>query len=62
VIAQPGPFHSECRTIFKRGIGQQEMVAHDGVILDECHKMITALHEFQGDPWEEVHAYVIHLP
>lgn len=60
-MAQPGQFHNECRTIFRRGIGQQEMEQHDGVIQEECRNMLKALHEFQGDPWEVIYGLVVSL-
>jgi cytochrome P450 len=58
VIAQPGPFHSECRTIFKRAIGPNEVVKHDPLIHEEARNLLDGLEKVRGDPWEVVQSYV----
>jgi cytochrome P450 len=58
VIAQPGPFHSECRTIFKRAIGPNEVVKHDPLIQEEAKNLLGGLEKVRGDPWEVVQSYV----
>ena len=52
VLAQPGPFHSECRTIFRKAIGQQEMEAHHDLIQEETRNLIPELADVRGDPYE----------
>jgi hypothetical protein len=57
VIVQPGPFHSECRTIFKRAIGLNEVVKHDPLIQEEAKNLLDGLEVLRGDPWETVQGY-----
>jgi len=52
VVAPPGPFHSECRTIFRKAIGQQEMHAHQNLIQEEAYNLIQGLANVQGDPYK----------
>lgn len=56
VIAQPGEFHSNCRTIYKKAIGQQEMEDHRELIQDETRNLIPELRNFEGDPWEVINS------
>jgi hypothetical protein len=57
VIVQPGPFHSECRTIFKRAIGLNEVARHDPLIQEEAKNLLDKLEVLRGDPWETVQGY-----
>ncbi|KIM29959.1 hypothetical protein M408DRAFT_328406 [Serendipita vermifera MAFF 305830] len=52
VLAQLGQFHTDCRAIIKKAIGQQEMEAHRDLIQEEARNLIPALTHFEGDPWE----------
>jgi hypothetical protein len=52
VLAQPGQFHSECRTIFRKAIGQQEMGAYCDLIQEETQNLIPELGGVRGDPYE----------
>ncbi|KAG8808842.1 hypothetical protein FRC17_003749, partial [Serendipita sp. 399] len=54
VLAQPGQFHTDCRTIFKRGIGQVEVAQFEHVIEDETKLLLKQLKELKGDPWTVV--------
>jgi len=52
----PGPFHSECRTIFRKAIGPQEASVYDGLIQQEYCSLLDTLRDFQGDPWLLLHS------
>jgi hypothetical protein len=54
VLAQPGPFHSACLTIFKRAIGQKEMDAHHDLIQEETQNFISELADVRGDPYQVI--------
>ncbi|KAG8833075.1 hypothetical protein FRC20_007746, partial [Serendipita sp. 405] len=51
VLAPPGQFHTDCRTIFKRGIGQVEVAQFEHVIEEEAKLLLEQLKELRGDPW-----------
>jgi len=54
VLAQLGQFHSECRTIFRKAIGQQEMNDHRGLIQEEARKLVSELAGIRGDPYDVI--------
>ncbi|PVF96201.1 cytochrome P450 [Serendipita vermifera] len=58
VISQPGPFHSECRTIFKRAIGPNEVVKWDPLIHEEAKNLLDGLEKVRGDPWDVIQARI----
>ena len=62
VLAQPGQFHSDCRTIFRKAIGQQEMHAYRDLILEEARNLVPALAGVRGDPYEAIIAFVTLFP
>jgi hypothetical protein len=53
-MVNPGEFHSECRTIFKKTIGQTEVASFDPLILDEAERFVKELSRVAGDPWDVV--------
>jgi hypothetical protein len=57
VMAQPGQFHSECLTIFRKAIGHQEMSAHQDLIQEETGNLIPELAGVRGDPYKVLLAY-----
>ena len=57
MLSQLGQFHSDCRTILKKAIGQQEMEAHRDLIQEETRNLIPALSNVKGDPWETINSY-----
>lgn len=65
VDAQPGPFHSECRAILRKGIGQQEVATYDEIIQEQSKALVGSLQSFEGDPWPNVYSlanYLCHIP
>ncbi|PVF96202.1 cytochrome P450 [Serendipita vermifera] len=58
IVAQPGPFHSECRAIFKRAIGLNGVTKYDPLIQEEANKLVDGLNDVRGDPWSVVHKNV----
>ncbi|CCA74613.1 related to O-methylsterigmatocystin oxidoreductase [Serendipita indica DSM 11827] len=57
-LAQPGGFHTECRTIFKRGIGQKQVARHDAIVVEETQRMLEELANVRGDPWNVFQARI----
>jgi hypothetical protein len=54
-----GTFISECRTVVKKAVGQQEMEAHRELIQEEARNLVPALRDVQGDPWETINSSVL---
>lgn len=61
VLANPGQFHSDCRTIFRKAIGQTGVASHHALIMDETERFIRQLAKVEGDPWEIIQSYVSSL-
>lgn len=53
-MVDPGQYHSDCRTIFKKAIGQTEVASFDPLILDEAERFVKELAGVAGDPWNVV--------
>jgi hypothetical protein len=58
IMADPGQVHSDCRTIFKKSIGQSEVESYAALIDDETERFVKELAKVSGDPWEIVQSYV----
>jgi hypothetical protein len=58
IVAQPGPFLSECRAIFKRAVGTSGVLKYDPLIQEEAKGLVYDLRDLRGDPWSILHRYV----
>lgn len=54
VFSDPGQFHSECRTIMKKAIGQNEVVSQDALIQSEAELFVKDMGKVSGDPWDAI--------
>ncbi|CAG7852728.1 SubName: Full=Related to cytochrome P450 CYP2 subfamily-Aspergillus oryzae {ECO:0000313/EMBL:CCA74614.1} [Serendipita indica DSM 11827] len=54
VVAQPGSYHTNCRTIYKRSIGQTDVAQYEAVIVEEAQRMLEGFRSVQGDPWDVI--------
>jgi len=54
IRAQPGQFLTECRTIFRKAIGQQSTAQYQDEFQDEARKLVQALSDVRGDFWSVV--------
>ncbi|KAG8809569.1 hypothetical protein FRC18_004482 [Serendipita sp. 400] len=53
-IMQPGPRHTAIRKLFRQTLGPQVIATYDPMIQKNAEDLIKKLHNFEGDPFEEI--------
>ncbi|KAG8832284.1 hypothetical protein FRC17_001566 [Serendipita sp. 399] len=51
---QPGPRHTAVRKFFRQTLGPQMIAKYDPVIQKHSEELIKTMHNFEGDPFQEV--------
>ncbi|KAG8779483.1 hypothetical protein FRC16_003412 [Serendipita sp. 398] len=51
---QPGPRHTAIRKLFRQTLGPQVIATYDPMIQKNAEDLIKKLHNFEGDPFEEI--------
>lgn len=54
VFVDPGQFHTDCRTIMKKAVGQNEVVSQDFMIEKEAKEFVKDMGAVNGDPWNTI--------